>query len=92
MRSVLVGLATVIIVAGLAPANSLAGVPRACVHPRASAIECTLAEREQRLDVLPAARVRELRRQQIEFEAEIPLEDAERNRLLREIRDSLEAR
>jgi hypothetical protein len=62
-----------------------AGVPRSCVHPQADPLACARATREVTHQVLPAARVRALRRQHRTYERVAPREDRERNRTLESI-------
>ncbi len=70
----------------LAPAVAYAGVPRACIHSSYGPIECSREMQLERNDVLPSARVRRLERQRIEYEQiVVPLQDAERDRLLEEM-------
>ncbi len=70
----------------LAPVVAYAGVPRACIHSSYGPLECSRQMRLERNDVLPSARVRRLERQRLEFEqSAVPIQDEERNRLLKEI-------
>ncbi len=74
----------------LAPAVAYAGVPRACIHSSYGPIECSRQMQLERNDVLPSARVRRLERQRIEYEQiVVPLQDAERDRLLEEMLSEL---
>jgi hypothetical protein len=66
-------------------APSQAGVPRACIHPWADAIECPRETRKVMLKVLPSARVRELRAQRPALERFGESHDLRRNQLLEEI-------
>lgn len=66
-----------------------AGVPRACVYMTFDPILCKQAYAEERLDVLPSARVRVLERQRRSHRrVVVPVQDAERNALLEQIRDA----
>ncbi len=77
----------------LAPAVAYAGVPRACIHSSYDPIECSRQMQLERNDVLPSARVRLLARQRIEYEQiVVPIQDAERNRLLEEMLELRELR
>ncbi len=70
----------------LVPAVAYAGVPRACIHSSYGPIECSRQMQLERNDVLPSARVRQLERLRIEDEQiVVPLQAAERNRLLEEM-------
>ncbi len=70
----------------LVPAVAYAGVPRACIHSSYGPIECSRQMQLERNDVLPSARVRRLERLRIEDEQiVVPLQAAERNRLLEEM-------
>ncbi len=70
----------------LVPAVAYAGVPRACIHSSYGPIECSRQMQLERNDVLPSARVRRLERLRIEDQQiVVPLQAAERNRLLGEI-------
>ena len=70
----------------LVPAVAYAGVPRACIHSNYGPIECSRQMQLERNDVLPSARVRRLERLRIEDEQiVVPLQAAERNRLLEEM-------
>lgn len=73
--------------AGLAlqPDAAQAGVPRSCVHPQADPLACARDTRAVTHRVLPAARLRALRRQQREYERVAPREDRVRNRTLESI-------
>ncbi len=73
----------------LAPPAAHAGVPRSCVYPRAHPLECPREMRRVLHRMLPSSRLAEQRAQRPELEREAPLEDRERNRLLREIRGEL---
>ena len=74
----------------LAPAVAYAGVPRACIHSSYGPIECSRQMQLERNDVLPSARVRRLERLRIEDEQiVVPLQGAERNRLLEEMLSEL---
>ena len=86
--------AAVALAASLLPgAAARADVPRACVreHPAYDREACALAMRDERRDVLPLARQHTLDAERERQVREMPLQDAERNRLLREIRDALRA-
>ncbi len=78
----------------LPAAPARADVPRACVreHPSYDRQACVLAMREERRRVLPLVRRRTLDADRDRHERAMPLQDAERNQLLREIRDALRAR
>ena len=78
-----------VLAAGLGAPAARAGVPRACIHPQADPLECPRQTRQVLLRVLPSARVRALEGQQRELERTAPLQDRTRNRLIREIRNSL---
>lgn len=70
----------------LVPAVAYAGVPRACIHSSYGPIECSRQMQLERNDVLPSARVRQLERLRLEDEQiVVPLQAAERNRLLKEM-------
>ncbi len=70
----------------LVPAVAYAGVPRACIHSSYGPIECSRQMQLERNDVLPSARVRRLQRLRLEDQQiVVPLQAAERNRLLEEI-------
>ncbi len=70
----------------LVPAVAYAGVPRACIHSSYGPIECSRQMQLERNDVLPSARVRRLQRLRLEDQQiVVPLQGAERNRLLEEI-------
>ncbi len=70
----------------LVPAVAYAGVPRACIHSSYGPIECSRQMQLERNDVLPSARVRRLEQLRIEDQQiVVPLQGAERNRLLEEI-------
>ncbi len=74
----------------LVPVVAYAGVPRACIHSSYGPIECSRQMQLERNDVLPSARVRRLERQRIEYEQiVVPLQDAERDRLLEEMLSEL---
>ena len=75
---------------GLLAEASWADVPRACVHPVADPIRCAEQTRAEHHDLLPTARLRALEAQRRRLERRIPLQDAERNALLLEIREVLE--
>ncbi len=70
----------------LVPAVAHAGVPRACIHSSYGPIECSRQMQLERNDVLPSARVRRLERLRLEDQQiVVPLQAAERNRLLNEM-------
>ena len=74
----------------LVPAVAYAGVPRACIHSSYGPIECSRQMQLERNDVLPSARVRRLERLRLEYEQiVVPLQGAERNRLLEEMLSEL---
>ena len=85
LRSIVV-FGGVVVAAGAAHS----GVPRACIHPVSDPVECTRVKSLERYDVLGSARIRELRlRESVYQEKVVPIQDAERNRLLKEIRNAL---
>ncbi len=99
MSSRLISLASLICLAilsagqTLVPVVAYAGVPRACIHSSYGPIECSRQMQLERNDVLPSARVRLLARQRIEYEQiVVPIQDAERNRLLEEMLELRELR
>lgn len=72
----------------LAPPVAHGGVPRSCVWPRSDPIACPSETRLVSHEVLSSARLRELEKQERELqEVVVPVQDAERNRILEDIRD-----
>ncbi len=82
------------VAASLLPfSTARAGVPRACLreHPAYDREACAIASREQLREVVPLFRLRTLDADRERRARRVPLQDAERNELLREIRDALRA-
>jgi hypothetical protein len=71
------------------PAPARGGVPSSCIHPQADPIRCPRDTRLVTERVMPAARLRALRRQRPELERVAPREDRQRNRTLEQIREEL---
>lgn len=89
-RRPIAGSALLLAVLALAAGPAHAGVPRVCIHPDYDPVLCRVEKEADLLDVLPSARIRALERQRHDLERVVPLQDAERNRLLERIREALE--
>ena len=81
MGRITAAIAAALLLAGIGAPAARAGVPKACIHPRADPLECPVATREVLLRVLPSARVRALAHQRRALEREAPLQDRARKRL-----------
>lgn len=89
--ALLLGLSLCVVAPVLAPKAAHAGVPRSCMARSYDPIRCPRETRRVSLGALgPTARVRQLERLEAELAAVVvPLQDEERNLLLREITDLL---
>ena len=79
----------IVIASGLGAVSGRAGVPRSCIHPHFDPLRCARDTRSEHRDVLPSARLRQLDAQRPRLEDRVPLQDAERNALLKEIHELL---
>ncbi len=84
--ALLLGLSLCVVAPVLAPQPAHAGVPRSCMARSYDPIRCPRETRQASRDVLGTARILQLERQREELaRIVVPLQDAERNRLLREV-------